>query len=80
MNQRAVLCVCHSLTVCNSCTEEEHDQMFLLLQSNNAHPVSQFHITKWASDGSCSNMRTVTDVTEEVSKVQRRTGNQLLAV
>ena len=31
MNQQAVLCVCHSLTVSSSCTEEEHDRMFLLI-------------------------------------------------
>ena len=50
--------------------------MVLLLQSSNAHEVTQFHITNWAPDGSCSNLKTVTDVIEEVSKVQRRTGNQ----
>ena len=80
MNQQAVLCVCHSLTVYSSCTEEEHDQMFLLLHSNNVHHVSQFHINKWASEGSCSNLRTVTDVIEEVSKVQRRTDNQSIVM
>ena len=37
--------------------------------------MSQFHITNWAPDGSCSNLKTVTDVIEEVAKVQRRTGN-----
>ena len=46
-----------------------------LLQSSNHH-VSQFHITNWAPDGSCCNLKTVIDVIEEVSKVQRRTGNQ----
>ena len=42
--------------------------------------MSQFHITNWASDGSCSNLKTVIDVIEEVSKVQRRTGNRPIVV
>ena len=37
--------------------------------------MSLFHITNWAPDGSCANLKTVTDVIEEVGKVQRRTGN-----
>ena len=37
--------------------------------------MSQFHITNWAPDGRCANLKTVTDVIEEVGKVQRRTGN-----
>ena len=37
--------------------------------------MSQFHITNWTPDGSCANLKTVTDVIEEVGKVQRRTGN-----
>ena len=45
-------------------------------QSGSAHQVNQFHITNWAFDGSCSNLSTVTDVIEEVARVQRRTGNQ----
>ena len=37
--------------------------------------MSQFHITNWAPDGHCANLKTVTDVIEEVGKIQRRTGN-----
>jgi protein tyrosine phosphatase len=44
-------------------------------KSGKSHQVSHFHITNWAPDGSCNNIKTVTDVIEEVGKVQRRTGN-----
>jgi len=40
----------------------------------------QFHIVNWGPDGRCSNLKTVTDVIEEVSKVQRRTGNNPIVV
>ena len=42
--------------------------------------MSQFHITNWAPDGSCANLKTVTDVIEEVGKIQRRTGNNPILV
>ena len=53
---------------------------FFLLQSGKAHQVMQFHIVNWGPDGRCSNLKTVTDVIEEVSKVQRRTGNNPIVV
>ncbi|CAI8025865.1 Receptor-type tyrosine-protein phosphatase alpha [Geodia barretti] len=49
-------------------------------KSNKSHQVTQFHITNWAPDGNCSNIKTVTDVIEEVGKVQRRTGNHPIMV
>ena len=49
---------------------------FIFAQSGSSQEVSQFHITNWAPDGSCSSLKTVIDVIEEMSKVQRRTGNQ----
>ena len=55
-------------------------EYYCFLQSGNACQISQFHITNWAPDGSCSNLRSVTDVIEEVSKVQRRTGNQTIVM
>ena len=42
--------------------------------------MTLFHITNWGPDGSCSNLKTVTDVIEEVGKVQRRTGNQPIVI
>ena len=42
--------------------------------------MSLFHITNWAPDGNCGNLKTVTDVIEEVGKVQRRTGNNPILV
>ena len=38
--------------------------------------MTQFHITCWAPDGRCSNLKAVVDVIEEVAKVQRRTGSK----
>ena len=54
--------------------------LWLPLQSNKSHQVNQFHITNWAPDGHCSNIKSVTDVIEEVGKVQRRTGNHPIVV
>ena len=45
------------------------------IQLLQAHHVTQFHVTNWSSDGTCSNLTVLTDVIEEVTKVQRRTGN-----
>ena len=63
-----------SLLLCSSFT------CGLPLQSNKSHQVNQFHITNWAPDGHCSNIKSVTDVIEEVGKVQRRTGNHPIVV
>ena len=49
-------------------------------QSGKAHQVIQFHIHNWRPDGHCSNFRAVTDVIEEVGKVQRRTGNRPILI
>ena len=51
-----------------------------LPRSQKAHQVTQFHITCWAPDGRCSNLKAVVDVTEEVAKVQRRTGSKPIFV
>ena len=50
------------------------------LQTKKTHQVTQFHITCWAPDGQCSNLRAVVDVIEELAKVQRRTGNKPIFV
>ena len=42
--------------------------------------MSQFHITNWAPDGSSSNIKTVTDVIDEVIKVQIRTSNKPILI
>ena len=52
----------------------------LCVQSRETLNVSQFHITNWAPDGSCSNIKTVTDVIDEIIKVQIRTGNKPITI
>ncbi|XP_064386173.1 uncharacterized protein LOC135334783 [Halichondria panicea] len=49
-------------------------------KTQKALQVIQFHITNWNSSGKCENLKTVTDVNEEVIKVQRRTGNKAIVV
>ena len=50
------------------------------LQSGSVQQVSQFHITNWAPDGSCANLKTVSSVVDEMTKVQRKTGNHPIAI
>ena len=57
-----------------------HSVFFSSFQSGKAHQVSQFHIVNWNADGRCSNLKTITDVIEEVTKVQMRTGNNPIVV
>ena len=52
----------------------------LSLQTQKAHKVTQFHITCWRPDGHCSNPKSVTDVIEEMTKVQIRSGNKPIVV
>ena len=54
--------------------------MCILLQSGKAHQVTQFHIMNWNPDGRCSNLKTITGVIEEVTKVQRRTSTHPIVV
>eukprot|EP00731_Ephydatia_muelleri_P018888 Em0011g928a len=49
-------------------------------KSTQIQQVTQFHITNWSPDGVCTNLATITDVIQEVDKVQRRTGNQPIVV
>ncbi|XP_064386154.1 uncharacterized protein LOC135334773 isoform X2 [Halichondria panicea] len=49
-------------------------------KTQKAHQLTQFHITNWNSSGKCENFKAVTDVNEEVIKVQRRTGNNPVLV
>jgi protein tyrosine phosphatase len=48
--------------------------------SGTAHQLSQFQVTNWAPDGSCGKLSSVSSVVEEMSKVQRRTGNHPIVV
>ena len=50
------------------------------MQLEKSHNVTQFHVTNWSPDGTYSNLKVVTDVIEEVAKVQRRTGNNPILV
>ena len=49
-------------------------------QSQKAHQVTQFHITYWRPDGHCSNLKSITDVIEEMTKVQIRSDNKPIVV
>ncbi|XP_064393132.1 uncharacterized protein LOC135340597 isoform X2 [Halichondria panicea] len=67
--------------------EEEVNTGFVMRQlsmlnkkTQKACQLTQFHITNWKSSGKCENFKTVTDVNEEVIKVQRRTGNNTILV
>ena len=62
------------------CAKALQNCMVPLLQSGNSHDVSQFHITDWAPDGSSSNLKAVTDVIEEVARIQGKAGNQPILV
>ncbi|XP_064386119.1 sushi, von Willebrand factor type A, EGF and pentraxin domain-containing protein 1-like isoform X4 [Halichondria panicea] len=42
--------------------------------------IIQIQILDWKSTGACANLKIVTDVNEEVIKVQRRTGNKAIVV
>ena len=42
--------------------------------------MTQFHITNWAAGGRCSNLKTIVDVIEEMTKVQIRSGNKPIVV
>ena len=42
--------------------------------------MTQFHITCWTADGRCSNLKSITDVIEEMTKVQIRSGNKPIVV
>ena len=78
----------------NICTEKScalfdyvgllHSPIIIIIikfsQSGEVHHVSQFHITNWAPDGSISNIKTVTDVIDEVIKVQIRTSNKPILI
>ena len=64
----------------NEFFSENYQLIYLLLQSGEAHQVTQFHIVNWDPDGRCSNLRTITDVIQEVIMVQMRTGNHPIVV
>ena len=53
-----------------------------LLQTQKTHKVTQFHIICWRPNGHCSNLKSVTDVIEEMTKVQIRleSGNKPIVV
>ena len=42
--------------------------------------MTQFHLTCWTPDGRCSNLKSITDVIEEMTKVQIRSGNRPIVV
>ncbi|CAI8010577.1 Receptor-type tyrosine-protein phosphatase alpha [Geodia barretti] len=49
-------------------------------KASRAHQVVQLHMTNWSPDGSCSHLATITSVINEMSAIQRRTGNHPVVV
>ncbi|CAI8036567.1 Receptor-type tyrosine-protein phosphatase alpha [Geodia barretti] len=49
-------------------------------KAGSAHQVVQLHMTNWSPDGSCSHLATITSVINEMSAIQRRTGNNPIIV
>jgi hypothetical protein len=49
-------------------------------QAGSAHQVVQLHMTNWSPDGSCSHLATITSVINEMSAIQRRSGNHPIIV
>ena len=54
--------------------------MHLSTMTEKAKYVTQLHITNWKANGQCSNLKSVTDVIEDMTKVQIRTGNKPIVV
>ena len=52
----------------------------IFLQTKQTQQIIQIQILGWKSTGACENLKIVTDVNEEVIKVQRRTGNKAIVV
>ena len=52
----------------------------MLSQAQKARDVTQLQITNWKTNGQCSNLKTVIDVIEEMTKVQIRSGNKPIVV
>ena len=42
--------------------------------------MTQLHITSWIANGHCSNLKSITDVIEEMTKEQMRSGNKPIVV
>ena len=53
---------------------------YFIIQAGSAHQVVQLHMTNWSPDGSCSHLATITSVINEMSAIQRRSGNHPVVV
>ena len=42
--------------------------------------MTQLHMTNWEANGHCSNLKSITDVIEEMTKEQMRSGNKPIVV
>ena len=49
-------------------------------QTKKTLQIIQIQILDWKLTGACANFKIITDVNEEVVKVQRRTGNKAIVV
>ena len=52
----------------------------MLSQTQKARDVTQLQITNWNPKGQCSNLKSIIDVIEEMTKVQIRSGNKPIVV
>ena len=56
--------------------ETDYKCTHILSQTMQVHQIFQYHITGWSVDGHCSNLKSITDVIEDLTKVQMRTSNK----
>ena len=58
-----------------------HDSLLsTFLQLGKAHQVMQFLISNWTADGLSSHMNTAISMIEQIAKLQRKTGNNVITV
>ncbi len=67
--------VCYSYNLCLLLY-----RFLIFLQTKKTLQIVQIQILDWKSTGACANFKIITDVNEEVVKVQRRTGNKAIVV
>ncbi|CAI8036568.1 Receptor-type tyrosine-protein phosphatase alpha [Geodia barretti] len=76
--------VMRTLVVVNEKVTTQHRYSLITFpcvqQAGSAHQVVQLHMTNWSPDGSCSHLATITSVINEMSAIQRRTGNNPIIV
>ncbi len=70
----------HDVHVCLLYMCAHRSKIYILLQSGQAHSVTQIHIPCWTPEGLCANAQAIISVTELVEDIQMRTGNKPIVV